>query len=444
MDSELLQTSDVQPGPETVAAIATPFGEGGIGIVHVTGPEAVDVVSRMFQPKRPLDLRQQSGHTVHYGHIYDGADRVDEVLVRVCRRHESFTGAELVEINCHGGTVSVHRVVRCPQQHGVKNVPAADLLEEAVRNGRVDAVQREAIVELLRARSSDAVAMLLDQQRGLLSNELREVEQALSRLAWHSHRARRRAAVEAVTILHRQCVARLRKLAESWGVGSRLCRPTRVVIAGRANAGKSTLFNALCRQDRAITSEQRGTTRDFVAHQIVLGGFPLELIDTAGIRESLDLIEAESVRTSWVQISSAQLILLVLDGALPVSQTDSELARRLTGSSVIAIINKADYPVRDDVRQLAGSLEQPAIEVSALHGDGIDAVRQALVGACSSSGTYGLASPTLFTERQASLAKLALDAISEEGTLTNTAERRRALAHSAKAAADVLLRCRKD
>jgi len=283
---------------------------------------------------------------------------------------------------------------------------------------------------------------LLDQQRGALSGEFRELEEALASVARHGRHLHSRAAFSAVKALHRQCVKRLSDLLASSAIGKRLCQPTKVVIAGRANVGKSTLLNALCREARAITSDRSGTTRDFVSGQIVLKGYPFELIDTAGIRASCDIVEVESVRGSWEQITKADVVVFLLDGSRSLEQEDRDLAKRLSGCAVLSVINKCDCPVNDEVQQLAGLFDYAPVRIAALSGQGIGRFKDELLTACGIDRFYSSSTPTLFADRQIELVREALAKVSDHENSAGTAEQRRELIASTREAAKLLKQCR--
>jgi len=355
------------------AAVITPPGEGGIGVIQLAGAGSPAVVQAIFRSRRPAD--PASCEKLHYGHIVHEGEELDEVLVAVA---DTSPDGRVFEINCHGGIVAVERIMAALETLGVSRVqqPPAD--------DHLDAIQREAAQALPRALSRQAVHLLLEQHGGALS---RELESAVRLDASDAGRW-------------------LERLLETAPLGIALCEPRRVVIAGSPNAGKSTLFNALIGHARAIVTDVPGTTRDYISEFIVLDGVPLEIIDTAGLRETDHVVEREGVRISREQIALADLVLLLIDAAAP---HDADLAAvrslaRREGAGMLIVANKIDLP--GGVR---AHLDFADSSVSAATSEGIGELEKRMVQAVAGNASY-TGGPAVFTQRQLDSLGAALDA----------------------------------
>ena len=349
----------------TVAAIVTPIGEGGIGVIEIVGPRALDAVAAVFQPKGVGDPRCAQPGSLLYGHVVADGHVVDEVLVHVA-------GDERAEINCHGGVVPTRRVLSCLTGVGATAVNAAELLER----GGLDVIQTEAARELLTARSRLAARVLLDQQAGELSGTIRRL------------------------IDGDACVERIDALLATAPFGMALCRPPKLVIAGRPNVGKSTLFNGLLQQERAIATPIPGTTRDYLVETIVLDGMPFELVDTAGIRETDHVVEIEGVKGARAQLSQAAVVLLVLDRSEPLRAEDSALIDELRGFVTVPVLNKIDLPGALDEGRIAAEFEIGPHLISAATGDGLAELMRTIARLPAGGYRYHGPAPIVFTDRQ--------------------------------------------
>ena len=376
----------------TIASVMTPLGEGGIGVIAVSGPQAIESVARVFESKSGTLLSEADPSRLYYGHIIDRDTVLDEVLVKTYRPAESLTGLPFVEVNCHGGIVPVQQILRSLAELGVKRVPFEELLSQAVRMGRMDLVQKEARLELPKAKTTLGAAMLVAQMQGALSRELAQIGQEL-------------AATETVE----EALARCRKLLTTSRYGVPLCRPKRVAIAGAPNVGKSSLFNALLRRDRVIVSPEPGTTRDLVSGVIAIQDVPLELTDTAGLRDPEHDIERLGVEAARRMVDESDAVLVVLDGSRPINPDEDELLTALGGSPFLCAINKTDLPPRLDAESLRPRVSAPVCGVSALRQEGIGALETALLSVCFPDGIGSVDGPVLFTARQAACLRSAVE-----------------------------------
>ena len=354
--------------PPTTASLLTPPGEGGIGVIRVAGPGAVALAQSMFRGRRPVELAQTAGQLL-YGHLMKGGEPLDEVLVAVVDARPEWG---VVEINCHGGIVAVERILAELEARGVRRVPA-----DSSADAPLDAIQREAAVLIPGAPSKAAVRMLLAQYHGELSRAIREI----------------------ASLPAGDAAAALDRLSETARLGFALCRPTRVVIAGSPNTGKSTLFNALIGQARAIVTDIPGTTRDYITETIVIDGLPFELVDTAGLRDTDHVVEIEGINRARIQISEADVVLFMLDasaGETAAAEGDRILAdiERAHGGrpgAVIRVVNKIDLaPAPPPASDLA---------ISALRGDGIRELERRLLHLTAGSVRYA-GGAMVFTARQ--------------------------------------------
>ena len=367
----------------TAAAILTPLGHGGIAILHVLGPRAFDVASQVFRPKSGAPL-QPDARRLLYGHVVDNGEVVDEVLVRLVPANETRSQEPTVEINCHGGLVAVQRVLECLARRGVEPIEPDALIRRRARSQ----TEAEAAHALTQATTPLGVETLLDQLNGAL-------EAALRSLPWHQPS---------------EVATALRDLLATERLGHAFWRPPRVAVVGPTNAGKSTLFNALAREERMIVSPQPGTTRDAVSAEVAIGGLPVWLTDTAGEREPGSIIEVEAVARSRSAAAEAALVLLVFDGSAPPPIPLATLQAAIPNPQLL-ILNKADLGLAPWTRDLV-----EAIEVSAIRGTALDELCRRIVETLVGEARYEPGRPVLFTLRQAGLVREALSAL-EAGDL---------------------------
>jgi len=360
------------PAAQCRAAVLTPPGEGGIGVIQLSGAGSHEIVRSLFRGRRPADFA--STDRLHYGHLVKNDELLDEVLVAVT---DASPGGPTFEINCHGGIVAVERVMAALEALGARRV------ERAPSDDHLDAIQYEAAQALPRALSRQAVRLLLEQYGGALSRELA----AAARLAPR----------EAGTVIQ--------GLLATARLGIALCAPRRVVIAGSPNVGKSTLFNALLGDARAIVTDVPGTTRDFISEFIVLSGVPFEIVDTAGLRQTDHIVEREGVRLTREQVACADVVLLVIDASAPHEEDLSDVRRLAAreGAVLLVVANKIDLVAGNpELLRFADS------SVSAATGEGIAALEKRIVAATVGNDRYS-GGPAVFTERQRRALSAALD-----------------------------------
>jgi tRNA modification GTPase len=350
---------------DTIAAIATASGEGSIAIIRVSGQNAINIVERIFKSKIPLS--QVNTHTIHYGHIFDAAMslNIEEVLVSVMMAPRSFTAENVVEINCHGGTVAAQKILSLLLKEGVRLADPGEFTKRAFLNGRIDLSQAEAVIDLIRAKSDRAFKIAYKQSSGSLSLQIKALRQTLLELIAHlevnidypEHDT------PEITNLHIQhicedAISNIDRFVQSAKQGKLIRDGIATAIVGRPNVGKSSLLNALLKENRAIVTDIPGTTRDIIEEYIVMNGVPLKLIDTAGIRETGDIVERIGVERSKSVIDDAELILLVLNNNEQLHQDDYLILDRCKHKSMIILVNKTDLDTKLNLDELRASLSE--------------------------------------------------------------------------------------
>jgi tRNA modification GTPase len=352
---------------ETIAAIATPLGEGGVGIVRISGQEAIEIAARVFQSKQGAELSLQRANTFTYGIIHDvDGEMVDMGIALVMRGPHSFTGEDTVELQGHGGTTILRRVLRCVIEAGATLAEPGEFSRRSFLNGRMDLTQAEGLYDLISARSDRAAKAALEQLEGSLSRSIHTLYDHFLEVTANLETTLDFVEDELPDDVFsgiRQKLDRsfktLDALLKTWNEGRLLREGARVTILGRPNAGKSTLLNVLLGYERAIVSNVEGTTRDTIEEQWLLEGIPLRLTDTAGLRQTDCGIEAEGIRRAQRQADSAEIILYLIDSSQPLSQEDQQRLTALPKDRTIILLNKQDKgSVIHDLDGVAVSLKQ--------------------------------------------------------------------------------------
>ncbi|NEU32654.1 tRNA uridine-5-carboxymethylaminomethyl(34) synthesis GTPase MnmE [bacterium LRH843] len=364
---------------DTVAAISTALGEGAIGIVRLSGDEAIDIADKIFIGKNPLTT--VSSHTIVYGHIIDplSNERVEEAMVTVMKAPRTFTRENVVEINCHGGLLSVNRVLQLALKHGARLAEPGEFTKRAFLNGRIDLSQAEGVMDLIRAKTDRAMNVALNQIEGKLSKKLKALRQTLLETVAHVEVNIDYPEYDAEVMTHQLLnekigfVAReIDKLLSTASQGKILREGLSTVIIGRPNVGKSSLLNSLVQENKAIVTDIPGTTRDVIEEFVNVRGVPLKLVDTAGIRETEDLVERIGVERSRKVLKEADLILLVLNYGENLTEEDKALIEAVREMNVIVIVNKTDIEKKIDLEEVKKLTGKEPVTTSLLQDEGVE------------------------------------------------------------------------
>ncbi len=367
---------------DTIAAIATPLGEGGLAVIRLSGSAALSVADNSFRPvgKSSSKPSEALTHTLHYGKVvHDGRD-VDEVMLAVLRAPRTFTREDVVEITCHGGLLATKLVLDTVLANGARLAQPGEFTKRAFLNGRLDLAQAEAVADLIHARTELALTAANEQLAGRLSQRINLLRDQMVATLAHVEAHIDFPDEDIAADTKEKLIARLAsglafmdELLRTADEGQILRRGIRAAIIGRPNAGKSSLLNQLLGHDRAIVSHIAGTTRDTIEETANIRGLPVVFVDTAGLRESRDDIEREGIRRTRAMVAKAELILHVLDASEPISAEDEQFLAEFAGKKRIVVLNKADLPRAGDCK----SPERPNA-ISCLTGSGIEALKDAI------------------------------------------------------------------
>ncbi len=376
---------DIARFEDTIAAVSTPPGRSGIGIVRLSGPSALQIAADVFRPANPRrNLLTQPTYTLSYGHVLDGELIVDEVLLAVMRAPSSYTTQDVVEINCHGGIVAVRRTLELVLHRGARLADPGEFTKRAYYFGRIDLAQAEAVADVINAQTEHSRRAAMAQLSGHLSDAVNGLREGILSLL-----ARMEAAVDFFEDGlelpdHEQtatAISGLREqLADLLGTAEqgRLLRDgLQVAIVGRPNVGKSSLLNALLRSDRAIVTPIPGTTRDIIEDSRNIAGIPVRLLDTAGMRSTDSVVEAEGVRRSEQAMADADLVLLVIDTSEALTTRDEELLRDALRRTIV-VMNKEDLPACVTAETVTALTSAPQIWISARDGTHLQDLEQAI------------------------------------------------------------------
>jgi tRNA modification GTPase len=392
------------PAVDTIVAPATPPGEGGVGIVRLSGPQAETLLAGAFRGRCAPPA--MASHHLYHGHLCrsDGGP-VDEVLVVIMRAPHSYTGEDVVEVHCHGGIQLLRGVLDIFLAAGARLAHPGEFTQRAYLNGRLDLTQAEAVAALIGARSAQAARVALSQLDGSLSRQLHRFTETLRELLWLLEAHIDFPDDDLGSLDHPSVVARasgvqadMTELLRTFDTGRALREGVSVLILGRPNVGKSSLLNALLGEARAIVTDIPGTTRDTVEEHLVLGGLPLRLIDTAGVRETADPIEQEGVRRARDKALAADLVLLLVDTSQPLTVDDRMAMELASPERSVLVLNKSDLPVACQTAELAGFPRQ--VTVSVRHGFGLDELQAAVVGHFCGSSDQEPCDGVILTERR--------------------------------------------
>lgn len=368
---------------DTIAAISTALTSSGIGIIRISGDRAVEVADRIFQKQNGRKLSEEKTFTIHYGHVYDGEELLDEVLVMLMRGPKSYTAEDTVEIDCHGGVLVMRRILETVLKNGARPAEPGEFTKRAFLNGRIDLSQAEAVIDVINAKNDYALKSSMSQLNGSMSKKVKELREKLiyevafieSALDDPEH-----ISLDGYTQTLRERLApveaELKRLLATADNGRVVKEGVKTVILGKPNAGKSSLMNVLVGEERAIVTDVAGTTRDTLEENIRLHGISLNIIDTAGIRETDDIVEKIGVDRARQIADDADLIIYVVDGSRPLDENDGEIMELIRERKAIVLLNKTDLEMKVTERELEERTGQPVIPVSAKEQRGIDALEE--------------------------------------------------------------------
>ncbi|AGB42502.1 tRNA modification GTPase TrmE [Halobacteroides halobius DSM 5150] len=391
---------------DTIAAISTSVNEGGIGIVRISGPKAIEIADKIFKSIQNKSLADVDSYTAHYGNIIDPKTEqlIDEVITLVMKAPKTYTTEDIVEIDCHGGTVILRKILDVVLQQGARLAEPGEFTKRAFLNGRMDLSQAEAVIDLIRSKTEANMEVALDHLEGGLAKKVNDIRQDLVSLLAHLE-----ATIdfpedeiddfESNELDNRinQVLNKVDNLLETSKRGKILKEGIETAIIGRPNVGKSSLLNALLREKRAIVTEVPGTTRDVIEEVINIGGIPIKIIDTAGIREAKDQVEKIGIERSEKFLDKADLILLVLDMSRELSKEDHDLIAAIKNKQAVIIANKLDLEAEvsiDEIKEIAS--DKPLVKTAAIDNQGIDKLEK-VISDLVFSGDVEAQSQTLIT-----------------------------------------------
>ncbi|MDB8790801.1 tRNA uridine-5-carboxymethylaminomethyl(34) synthesis GTPase MnmE [Romboutsia sp. 1001216sp1] len=365
---------------DTIAAIATAPGEGGIGIVRISGQKALKVADEIFRSMSGKTISEYKTRTLIYGNIVDGEDVIDEVLLAYMKGPNSYTAEDVIEINCHGGFISVKKILELILSKDVRIAEPGEFTKRAFLNGRIDLSQAEAIIDVIKAKTDMAHQVAQNQLEGSLSSKIKELRGKVTEVLAHLEVAIDFSEEDIEEITYQTLKEKaeeirieIKKLYDTAESGKILRDGLKTVIVGKPNVGKSSLLNSILGENRAIVTDIPGTTRDVIEEFVNIKGIPLKIVDTAGIRETEDVVEKIGVEKSRESFNSADLVIMVLDSSRNLSDEDIEILENLENKKTIVILNKTDLEPKIEEDVLAKYVkEENIIRTSALKHEGIE------------------------------------------------------------------------
>lgn len=364
---------------DTIAAIATAMSNSGIGIVRISGDEALDVADRIFRPKKgSRKVSDMETHTIHYGYVTDGDEVIDEVMLLIMKAPRSYTCEDTIEIDCHGGVLVMKKILETVLKYGARPAEPGEFTKRAFLNGRIDLSQAESVIDVINAQNELALKSSVSQLQGavlekikairaVVLHEIAFIESALDDPEHVSLEGYPEQLHEIMSDAH----SKVKKLLDSSDNGKMLKEGINTAIVGKPNAGKSSLLNILVGEERAIVTEIAGTTRDILQEQIQIDGIGLNVIDTAGIRDTEDIVEKIGVNKSREYIEKADLIIYVVDSSTELDENDQEIIEAIQNKKAIVLLNKSDLDAKTDASVLQTQLSKPILSISAKNNTGI-------------------------------------------------------------------------
>lgn len=364
---------------DTIAAIATAMSNSGIGIVRISGDEALEVADRIFRPKKgSRKVSDMETHTIHYGYVVDGEEVVDEVMLLIMKAPRSYTCEDTIEIDCHGGVLVMKKILETVLKYGARPAEPGEFTKRAFLNGRIDLSQAESVIDVINAQNELALKSSVSQLQGAVLEKIKDIRAVvLHEIAFIESALDDPEHVsldgypEQLRGIMSDAHSKVKKLLDSSDNGKMLKEGINTAIVGKPNAGKSSLLNILVGEERAIVTEIAGTTRDILQEQIQIGGIGLNVIDTAGIRDTEDIVEKIGVNKSREYIEKADLIIYVVDSSTELDENDQEIIEAIRNKKAIVLLNKSDLDAKTDASILQTQLNKPILSISAKNNTGI-------------------------------------------------------------------------
>lgn len=365
---------------DTIAAIATAPGEGGIGIVRISGEKSLEVAQSIFKSKSGKMIKDYNTRTLIYGKIVDGEKVIDEVLVAYMKGPNSYTAEDVIEINCHGGFISVKKILELILSKGVRIADAGEFTKRAFLNGRIDLSQAEAIIDVIKSKTDMAHEVAQNQLEGSLAKKIKDLRMNVTEVLAHLEVSIDFAEEDVEEITYQTLEEKslelrneIKKLYDTAESGKILRDGLKTVIVGKPNVGKSSLLNSILGENRAIVTDIAGTTRDVIEVFVNIKGIPLKIVDTAGIRETEDVVEKIGVEKSRESFSTADLVIMVLDASRKLSEEDMEILESIKNKKTIVLLNKVDLEAQIELEKIKEFVSSDdIIEISALKNQGIE------------------------------------------------------------------------
>ena len=370
---------------DTIAAIATAMSSSGIGIVRISGDEAFDIIKKIYVGKNNKDLTQVKSHTIHYGYVMDDEETIDEVLVMIMKGPHSFTGEDTVEIDCHGGVYVVKRILETVIKYGARPAEPGEFTKRAFLNGRLDLSQAEAVIDVINSKNEYALKSSVSQLKGNVQRKIKEIREEII-----YHTAFIETALddpehisvdgygEKLKITVDKLLEELNVLLKSSDNGRIIKEGIKTVIVGKPNAGKSSLLNVLVGEDRAIVTDIAGTTRDVLEEAIQLNGISLNIMDTAGIRDTEDVVEKIGVDKAKLYANEADLVIYVVDASRELDENDFNIIHMIQDKKAVVLLNKSDLDTVVTENMIKSYIEKPILSISAKEESGIKELEDTL------------------------------------------------------------------
>lgn len=370
---------------DTIAAIATAMAGSGIGIVRISGEEAVSITDQIFHMPGGKKLSDMETHTIHYGHIRDGEEVIDEVMVLLMRGPRSYTREDTVEIDCHGGVLVMQKILDTVVCHGARPAEPGEFTKRAFLNGRIDLTQAESVMDVISSKNEFALKSSISQLQGSLQKEIKELrEKIIYEIAFIESALDDPEHInidgygQKLKTVAEECKEKIKHLLDTADNGKILKEGIDTVIVGKPNAGKSSLMNVLLKKERAIVTDIAGTTRDVLEEQMNLNGITLNIIDTAGIRDTEDVVEKIGVDKAKNYLVNADLIIYVVDSSTPLDENDEKIMEMIKDRTALVLLNKSDLDTVTTEEMIASHLDQKIIKVSMKENQGVDELENAI------------------------------------------------------------------